>query len=99
MTQHPNTPAPDEISTMLSERGARYGTFTGHARVTQHLKRAMFAHCDKQKLDDDMVEALEMIAHKIGRILNGDPHYFDSWKDLAGYAKLVSDRLETGMEV
>lgn len=33
-------------------------------------------------------EALEMIAHKIGRILNGDPNYDDSWIDVAGYAKL-----------
>jgi hypothetical protein len=30
-------------------------------------------------------EALEMIVHKIGRA--------DSWHDIAGYAKLVEDRL------
>ena len=35
-----------------------------------------------------------MIAHKIGRIINGDPDYDDSWADIAGYAKLVSDRLQ-----
>jgi hypothetical protein len=35
-----------------------------------------------------------MIAHKIGRIVNGDPRYADSWVDIAGYAKLVADRLE-----
>jgi len=35
-----------------------------------------------------------MIAHKIGRIINGDPDYDDSWVDIAGYAKLVSDRLQ-----
>lgn len=44
-------------------------------------------------LDPDQKEALEMIAHKIGRILNGDPNYADSWHDIAGYAKLVDDRL------
>jgi hypothetical protein len=38
-------------------------------------------------------EALEMIAHKIARIINGDPNYADSWVDIAGYAKLVADRL------
>ena len=26
--------------------------------------------------------------------MNGDPNYADSWIDIAGYAKLVSDRLE-----
>jgi hypothetical protein len=50
-------------------------------------------------MDDDQREALDMIAHKIGRILNGDPNYADSWVDIAGYAKLVADRLESGKEV
>jgi hypothetical protein len=40
------------------------------------------------------VEALEMIAHKIGRILSGDPNHQDHWDDIAGYAKLVSERLQ-----
>jgi hypothetical protein len=44
-------------------------------------------------LADDQMEALEMIVHKIGRIVNGDPDYFDSWIDVAGYAQLVADRL------
>ena len=35
-------------------------------------------------------EALEMIAHKVGRILNGQPDFFDSWHDIAGYATLVA---------
>lgn len=46
-----------------------------------------------RSLDPDQKEALEMIVHKIGRILNGDPDYADSWHDIAGYAKLVEDRL------
>lgn len=45
-------------------------------------------------LASDQKESLEMIAHKIGRILNGDPNYSDSWHDIAGYAKLVGDRLD-----
>lgn len=90
---------PTNTDTLLAERGTRYGKFTGHARVTQHLKNVMFTYRNRQDLDDDMVEALEMIAHKIGRILNGDPHYADSWVDIAGYAKLVADRLETGKEI
>jgi hypothetical protein len=85
---------PTDVAAVLDERGTRYGPFTGHARITQHLKAVMFTYRNKQDLDDDMVEALEMIAHKIGRILNGDPHYADSWVDIAGYAKLVADRLE-----
>ena len=44
-------------------------------------------------LDFDQKESLEMIVHKIARILNGDPNYDDSWIDIGGYSKLVADRL------
>ena len=84
------------IDTMLAERGSRYGTFSGHAEVAQGLKRFMAQELAKRgkTLADDQWEALEMIAHKIGRIINGDPDYADSWADVAGYSKLVADRLE-----
>lgn len=83
------------IDTTLAERGSRYGDFTGHADITQGLKRVM---CDAPSskwntLSDDQKEALEMVAHKIGRILNGDPNYIDSWTDIIGYTRLVEARL------
>lgn len=78
----------------LTERGNRYGKFHRHALITQHLKGVMFHYKDRKDMRDDQVEALEMIAHKIGRILNGDPDYADSWVDIAGYAQLVADRLQ-----
>lgn len=87
----------NDIAATLEERGARYGKFTEHARITQRLKMFMYETNKWQTLAPDQCEALEMIAHKIGRILNGDPNYADSWVDIAGYAKLVADRLE-GLE-
>jgi len=82
-----------DIDTTLQERGERYGKFVEHARITQELKRTMFANMN-YKLLDDQAEALEMIAHKLGRIVNGDPNYVDSWVDIAGYATLVAKRLQ-----
>ncbi len=82
-----------EIDTTLAERGARYGDFGEHARITQNVKRAMVDSPNWEALSDDKKEALEMVAHKIGRILNGDPDYHDSWHDIIGYTKLVADRL------
>ena len=82
-----------DIDTTLADREKRYGTFTGHALVTQSIKRAMYAAPQWEALADDQKEACEMIAHKLGRILNGDPNYHDSWHDIVGYAKLVADRL------
>lgn len=87
---------PSGIDGVLSERGARYGKFTGHAGVTQQMKTftRIALGARNKKLADDQLEALDMIFHKIGRIINGDPDYADSWVDIAGYAKLVADRLE-----
>jgi transposase len=88
----PNT----SVDAVLAERGARYGNFLDHARITQRLKEVAhsFAAHHGKSFDVDQAEALDMIFHKIGRILNGDPNYADSWIDIAGYAKLVADRLE-----
>ncbi len=44
-------------------------------------------------LDSDQKVALEMIAHKIARIINGNPSHVDSWHDIAGYATLIEQRL------
>lgn len=81
------------VDKTLQERGERYGRFMTHAEVTQEIKDRMRAHTGWQRLEADQAEALEMIAHKIGRILNGDPNYDDSWRDIAGYAVLVEKRL------
>ena len=53
-----------------------------------------YNYINDNKLAADQIEALDMIFHKIGRIINGDPDYVDSWVDIAGYAKLVADRLQ-----
>ncbi len=85
----------DEIGATLSERGSRYGPFAEHARIAQAIKSAMADSPNWTKLAPDQREALEMIAHKAGRILNGDPDFHDSWHDIVGYTKLVADRLST----
>ena len=87
------------LSNVLDERGARYGAFMGHARLSQKLKQIFWTFrkedgtAPMNSIAADQVEALEMIAHKAARILNGDPDYADSWTDIAGYAQLVADRL------
>ena len=82
------------IDATLTERGNRYGEFERHATITQGIKREMQASPNWDNLTDSMREALEMTAHKIGRILNGDPYYLDSWHDIIGYIRLVEKELE-----
>ena len=81
------------IDDTLQERGSRYGEFHEHARITQNIKRAMHDSPNWDELPDDMKEALEMVAHKVGRVLNGDPDYADSWHDIIGYTRLIEQRL------
>jgi hypothetical protein len=85
-----------DVNATLAERGNRYGTFADNAATSQAIKRVMAEHLAKQNktLADDQWEAMEMVAHKLARIINGDPDYVDSWVDIAGYSKLVADRLE-----
>jgi hypothetical protein len=85
-----------EIDQILEERGSRYGDFGSQAIITQNIKAAMRHSPNWAKLPNDMKEALEMMALKVGRILNGDPTWLDSWTDAVGYAQLVVDRLERG---
>lgn len=85
------------INDVLQDRGRRYGAFDTHATITQELKKVAQYWMGVRGLETfapDHIEAMDMIFHKLGRILNGDPNYADSWVDIAGYAKLVADRLQ-----
>ena len=88
-----------DIDSTLAERGDRYGDFGDHAQIAQGLLRVMHATTRHggltgwERLDDYQKQALQVIADKIARILNGDPNYSDNWHDIQGYAKLVEDRL------
>ena len=87
------------VAEVLEERGTRYGVFTGQARIAQSLHivlRQGMEMAGKNTFDfaPDELEAMHMIINKIARIYNGDNHYSDSWRDIAGYATLVADRLD-----
>ncbi|WP_294948256.1 DUF6378 domain-containing protein [Sulfurivirga sp.] len=86
------------IRWIVDQRGSLYGRFDHGARIMQRIKQQMRTADGWQRLAPDQQEALEMIAHKIGRILNGDPNHVDSWVDIAGYATLIVNKLEGGNE-
>lgn len=86
-----------KIKDVLDEREERYGSFETHAQITQSLKFILLEalHEKNKSMSSDQYEALEMICHKIARIINGDPDYADNWVDIAGYATLVANRLQS----
>jgi Domain of unknown function (DUF6378) len=82
-----------DTNTTLAERGGRYGPFPTNARIAQDIKNLWRLTPGWKRLSPTQAEALEMIAAKIARILNGDPNYADSWHDIAGFAVLAEREL------
>ena len=86
-----------DIEQVLKERNGRYGGFYENARLSQGLKHQIRSY-HTPELDgmcSEHREAIEMILHKISRIVCGDAHYTDSWVDIQGYAKLGEDACVT----
>lgn len=88
-----DTTKTDPITDLLTERGKTYGPFRDQAATSQNLKATLRGPDEWPKLPWDMQEALELIAMKMSRIVHGNPNHLDSWDDIAGYARLVADRL------
>lgn len=84
---------PVSIEEVLEERGKRYGEFKDHARIAQDLKVVMQGANSWKTCSDSQKQALEVIADKIARMLNGDPYYEDNWVDITGYSQLVLNEL------
>lgn len=78
---------------LLKQRGSTHGDFTENSRISQGIKTVIRTGINWEQLPDYHKEALEMIAHKIGRWLSGDYMYDDNPKDIAGYSTLVVERI------
>lgn len=83
-----------DIQQTLAERGKTHGNFARQSQTAQTLKEVMRYGEWWDTLLPHQREALELIATKISRILNGNPMWHDSWHDIAGYATLVANGLE-----
>lgn len=87
---------PDTTEALVTERGKTHGRFEDHAAATQDLKHTFFQHSrlrtdrGQVPLTPMQIESIEMILHKIGRIVAGDASFADHWDDIAGYAKIAN---------
>jgi len=82
------------IEEILAEREKTHGDFGTHAAITDAIKYHMHNSSKWDYLSSTQREALDMTAHKIGRILAGDPDHKDHWDDIAGYTTLVAKELK-----
>lgn len=74
---------------LLQERAKTHGDYNQTAKTAQMIKR-LFQHAPAQMdFSERQKESLDMIAVKLARIMCGDPHEPDHWRDIAGYALLA----------
>lgn len=83
----------NDLADTLAERGSRYGVFVDNAVIAQSLKRVIRTGKSWQSSSEDVKEAVDFILSKLSRVVSGDPEYADNWHDIAGFAKLVEDRI------
>jgi len=83
-----------DINETLAQRETTRADYGDHAATTQKIKDVIRSGRTYGKLDAHERETLDMIAHKIGRIVSGNPHFHDHWHDIAGYAVLSANRNE-----
>ena len=81
---------------ILNERRNTHGDFTQGSVTFNALMELI--NKNRKNIDGVQYYALTMIAGKIVRILNGNPHETDHWSDIIGYATL-GGRLELAQEV
>jgi hypothetical protein len=84
----------ENIQTTLQERARTHGDYRYVSHMAQNLKTTLKSSSFYNDLDYYMIEALEMIATKQGRILAGNALEKEHWRDIAGYAMLVVNEID-----
>ena len=73
----------------LERRGSKYGKVEDVAHMNEQLMAIVAASPNNNKLTATHNMCLNMIFHKIARMLCGDANYEDNAHDIAGYALLL----------
>lgn len=77
---------------LLEQRRQTHGDFADVALVAQATKDIWHAGAGWKNLSPVQRDGLEMIAHKIARIICGNPNHLDHYIDIVGYAQLIIER-------
>lgn len=85
----PEAPKVDAVDAVLDTRQSTYGSFADNALTAQRLKAVLRTQEGWYRLSPVQQESIEMIMHKISRLVNGDPTYIDTVVDISGYNELM----------
>jgi hypothetical protein len=83
----------ESIRDILDVRRNTHGDFEEQANLWHDLFETCMATSNWYELTADQQHALVFILTKISRLLVGNHNEPDHWRDIAGYATLVADRL------
>jgi hypothetical protein len=76
-------------------RDHQHGGMEAVGGVAQQMKAAVRLGRNWHRLSPGEQEALDMICHKVGRVMSGaNPHDRQHWEDLAGYPVAAMRELE-----
>jgi len=89
-----------DLAAIIQDRTRTHGDFGRHACIAQSLKSFVRVQLvNPEKFSFRQAEALDMILHKIARIIAGNPNHVDHWIDIAGYALLAAEQSTSSIPV
>ena len=82
------------VKKMIATRQGTHGVMRDSSVFVQEVKVLMRHQLNWPKMEAYQREALDMILHKIARILYGDPNFREHWDDVAGYAERAARTID-----
>lgn len=76
-----------DTDSLLDEREKTHGPYAVKCEIIMAIMREVEGY--RAGLSDVQNVSLDMIIHKLGRILSGDPNFAEHWLDICGYSMLV----------
>lgn len=83
-----------EINEILEQRAKTHGDFTKNSELSQMFKKFVKEFSKGKDMPYPIREGLDMILHKISRVICGNHLEPDHFRDIAGYATLITKYLE-----
>lgn len=85
------------VNELLASRSKLRGDYKTMAKAHAGIMEAIAKNSSRRMSDEELL-SLNMIGHKLARIITGTAYDSDSWKDVAGYATLVVNTMEDNNE-
>lgn len=83
----------DRVRAIIAERGKTHGPDAIHQLGHAHALKRAIGHRENPNLTLAEKEAMDMIAVKLSRLVNGEP-IGDHWDDIIGYAAIAREARE-----